>query len=103
MRDRLVTPALQVDLNLESGARVRHGAVTVSQLVVAGWTGRDPAAVERHIVELEALGVARPASTPILYRVASARLPTYACRPPGAYHGPFKSEGGLSWLTKIGA
>jgi ChrR Cupin-like domain len=20
--------------------------------------------------------------------------PTYACRPPGAYHGPFKSEGG---------
>ncbi|HKT17305.1 MAG TPA: hypothetical protein VJR47_04630 [Stellaceae bacterium] len=22
------------------------------------------------------------------------KAPTYACRPPGAYHGPFKSEGG---------
>jgi len=22
------------------------------------------------------------------------RAPTYACRPPGAYHGPFKSVGG---------
>jgi hypothetical protein len=51
-------------------------ATTVTQLVVAGWTGRDPAAVEKHIVELEALGVARPASTPIFYRVASARLTT---------------------------
>ena len=24
----------------------------------------------------------------------SFRVPTYACRPPGAYHGPFKSEQG---------
>ena len=23
---------------------------------------------------------------------------TYACRPPGAYHGPFKSEGGCLLL-----
>ena len=76
MTDRLVTPGLQVDLELESGVGVQHEAVTVTQLVVAGWTGRDPAAVEKHIVELEALGVARPASTPIFYRVASARLTT---------------------------
>ena len=76
MTDRLVTPGLQVDLELESGVGAQHEAVTVTQLVVAGWTGRDPAAVEKHIVELEALGVARPASTPIFYRVASARLTT---------------------------
>ena len=57
MTDRLVTPGLQVDLELESGAGVQHEAVTVTQLVVAGWTGRDPAAVEKHIGELEALGV----------------------------------------------
>jgi hypothetical protein len=44
--------------------------------VIAGWTGRDPAAVEKHIKELEALGVKRPASTPIFYRVAAARLTT---------------------------
>ena len=32
--------------------------------------------MEAHIRELEALGVARPASTPIFYRVAAARLTT---------------------------
>jgi hypothetical protein len=26
------------------------------------------------------------------------RAPTYACRPPGVYHGPFKSEGGCLLL-----
>ncbi|MGH8211085.1 MAG: DUF2848 family protein, partial [Steroidobacteraceae bacterium] len=31
-------------------------------------------AVEKHIAELEALGVKRPVSTPIFYRVAAARL-----------------------------
>jgi len=44
--------------------------------VIAGWTGRDHIAMEKHIVELEALGVARPASTPVYYRVAAARLTT---------------------------
>ena len=43
-------------------------------LVVAGWTGRDRAAVEKHIAELEALGVKPPATTPIFYRVSAARL-----------------------------
>lgn len=61
-------------LSFQNGFGLREQAVPVSQTVVAGWTGRDPAAVEKHIVELEALGVQRPASTPIFYRVASARL-----------------------------
>jgi hypothetical protein len=48
-------------------------------------TGRDPAAVEKHIRELEALSVKRPASTPIFYRFAAARLITggAACRSRG--------------------
>jgi hypothetical protein len=46
----------------------------IDQLVIAGWTGRDPLARDRHIAELEALGIARPASTPIYYRVSSRRL-----------------------------
>jgi hypothetical protein len=46
----------------------------IDQLVIAGWTGRDPVARDKHIVELEALGVARPASTPIYYRVSARRL-----------------------------
>lgn len=48
--------------------------VRISQLIIAGWTARDLAAVEEHIRELEALGVRRPASVPIFYRVAVARL-----------------------------
>lgn len=52
----------------------RSGDFGVERLIIAGWTGRDPAAVEHHIRELEALGVKRPASTPIFYRVAAARL-----------------------------
>src|SRR5689334_20810976 len=51
-----------------------QASVTITQAVIAGWTGRDKAALERHISELEALGVKRPASTPIFYRVAAARL-----------------------------
>lgn len=43
-------------------------------LVIAGWTGRDRAAVEHHVAELEALGVKRPSSMPVYYRVSSGRL-----------------------------
>jgi hypothetical protein len=44
--------------------------------IVAGWTGRDRAAVEEHIAELETLGVPRPSRTPIFYRVSASRLTT---------------------------
>jgi hypothetical protein len=46
----------------------------VRELVIAGWTGRDVAALEKHIRELEAIGVKRPKTTPIFYRVAAALL-----------------------------
>jgi len=45
-----------------------------SELVIAGWTGRNVAALEAHIKELEALGVKRPRSVPIFYRVAAQLL-----------------------------
>jgi hypothetical protein len=48
----------------------------VRQAIVAGWTGRNREALEKHIRELEELGVARPASTPIYYRVSAARVTT---------------------------
>ena len=35
----------------------RRETATPNKLVVAGWTGRDAAAVENHIEELEVLGV----------------------------------------------
>jgi hypothetical protein len=46
----------------------------IDQAVIAGWTGRDPVARDKHIAELEAIGIAPPASTPIYYRVAARRL-----------------------------
>jgi hypothetical protein len=48
--------------------------VAPSALVVAGWTGRDVAAIEHHIEELAALGVPRPSSVPLYYRVATQLL-----------------------------
>lgn len=48
----------------------------MNRLVIAGWTGRDPVARDKHIAELEALGIPRPATTPIYYEVAARRLTT---------------------------
>jgi hypothetical protein len=48
--------------------------VPIDQAVIAGWTGRDPVARDKHIAELEALGIARPATTPIYYRCSARRL-----------------------------
>jgi hypothetical protein len=48
----------------------------IDRAVIAGWTGRDPVARDKHIAELEAIGIAPPASTPIYYRVAARRLTT---------------------------
>jgi hypothetical protein len=46
----------------------------IDQAVIAGWTGRDPVARDKHIAELEAIGIARPATTPIYYRCSARRL-----------------------------
>lgn len=48
----------------------------IEQLIIAGWTGRDEAALRKHIRELEELGVKPPKSTPIFYRVAASLLTT---------------------------
>jgi hypothetical protein len=59
---------------LNDGGSARAQDLGLSCAIVAGWTGRDPAALEKHIVELEALGVKRPPTTPVFYRVSAARL-----------------------------
>jgi hypothetical protein len=50
--------------------------LAIDQAVIAGWTGRDPVARDKHIAELEAIGIARPATTPIFYRVSARRITT---------------------------
>ena len=48
--------------------------LAIEQAVIAGWTGRDPVARDKHIAELEAIGIARPVTTPIYYRCSARRL-----------------------------
>ncbi len=49
-------------------------AAAIAHLTIAGWTGRDEAAVRHHIEELEAIGVPPPSSVPVFYRAAAANL-----------------------------
>lgn len=60
----------------DSVGGLKQHNVPIDHAVIAGWTGRDSASVEKHIKELEALGVKRPTTTPIFYRVAASRLTT---------------------------
>ena len=62
------------ELKLRLGGR--QAAVGIDTAIIAGWTARDREAVERHIAELEALGVARPSSAPVFYRVSASRVTT---------------------------
>lgn len=59
---------------IHEGGSTREEAIAITDAVIAGWTGRDQEALEKHIVELEEMGIARPASTPIFYRVSASRL-----------------------------
>lgn len=52
------------------GPTVRTVEARFDRLIVAGWTGRDTAALEHHIAELAALGVPRPSSVPVFYRTS---------------------------------
>jgi hypothetical protein len=52
----------------------RTEAASLTKLVIAGWTGRDPAAVAHHIEELKALGVPPPSRTPIFYLGSLSRV-----------------------------
>lgn len=61
-------------LNVDGTSIRRPLAVTPSALVIAGWTGRNQVAIEHHIAELHALGVARPSAVPLYYRGAASLL-----------------------------
>jgi mannose-6-phosphate isomerase-like protein (cupin superfamily) len=46
----------------------------IDTLIVAGWAGRDLAAVEQHIAELAAVGVKRPGTVPCFYPLGANLL-----------------------------
>lgn len=58
-------------------AQLSLAVVPATKLVIAGWTGRDAAAIQHHIHELELLGVPAPSTVPLYYR-GSAILLTQA-------------------------
>ncbi len=54
--------------------RVDRIAIQPDSLVVAGWTGRDMAAIQHHIDELGAIGVPAPSKVPLFYRLSVTLL-----------------------------
>jgi hypothetical protein len=57
-----------------AGDRRDQISAQVDTLVIAGWAGRDQDAIQHHIEELAAIGVPRPSSVPVYYRVGAANL-----------------------------
>lgn len=66
----------ELNLVLETLSGETRSRFTPTRAVIAGWTGRDLEALEKHIVELEELGVARPDTIPTFYPVSTSRLTT---------------------------
>lgn len=62
---------MQATFNIESKGQTRAVEVELNHLIVAGWAGRDIAAIEHHIEELAAIGVPRPTSVPLYYRIGA--------------------------------
>jgi hypothetical protein len=52
------------------GGKTDQVSVTPQTLIVAGWTGREEAALQHHIEELAAIGVPPPSTVPVFYRNA---------------------------------
>ncbi|WP_372876236.1 DUF2848 domain-containing protein [Pseudomonas sp.] len=65
---------MKLSFNLETELGTQSLQTDIQQLIVAGWAGRDHAAIEHHIEELAAIGVPRPSAVPLYYRVASNQL-----------------------------
>jgi hypothetical protein len=54
--------------------KIERVTAEIENLVIAGWTGRDVAALNHHIEELKAIGVEPPSKVPIYYRVSAQML-----------------------------
>jgi hypothetical protein len=90
---------------LHDDAGAREAAFEPTALVIAGWAARDRAAIDHHIEELAAIGVPRPSTVPLFYRVAAANLTqadTIECVGDGS-SGEVEPvlfvQGGRLWLT----
>jgi len=67
---------MTLPFQLNSSKGYYRADITIREAILAGWTGRDRAALEKHIEEMAAVGVRRPASVPVFYRCSASRLTT---------------------------
>jgi hypothetical protein len=87
---------------------VEKVAVEIADLVIAGWTGRDVAALNHHIEELKEIGVMPPSSVPLYYRVGAglltqaALIPVLGTDSSGEVEPVLFAAAGRLWVT-IGA
>ncbi|KDB63847.1 PF11010 family protein [Bordetella bronchiseptica B18-5 (C3)] len=65
---------MKIAFQVQADGASRTVETEIRNLVVAGWAGRDRAAIEHHIEELAELGVPRPSSVPLYYRIAENQL-----------------------------
>lgn len=65
---------MKLSFDLDTGAASQSLSVDIHTFIVAGWAGRDLAAIEHHIEELAAIGVPRPSAVPLYYRIADNQL-----------------------------
>ncbi|MDO5691169.1 MAG: DUF2848 domain-containing protein [Pseudomonadota bacterium] len=63
-----------LNFQLDTGGTPQALTTKLHTLIIAGWAGRDRAAIEHHIEELAAIGVPRPSQVPLYYRVAANQL-----------------------------
>ena len=95
---------------LEFNLAPKHGdsqkiGFEVATLIVAGWTGRDEAALRHHIEELAAIGVPRPSSVPVFYRngalnvTQAAKVEVLVPDTSGEAEPVVVAHGGKLWLT----
>lgn len=61
---------------LHEGEQTRDIELAFDEMIIAGMTGRDTAAVQAHIDELAELDIAPPSTIPIYYRASASLLTT---------------------------
>ena len=95
---------LEFQLVPKSGAGERIG-FDAATLIVAGWTGREEAALRHHIEELAAIGVPRPSTVPVFYRnsalniTQASRLEVLGPDTSGEAEPVVVAHDGRLWLT----
>lgn len=66
----------QLTFMRETASSSEPTALDITQLILAGWTGRDPEALQHHVDELALLGVFPPSTIPIFYRTGAELVTT---------------------------